>query len=338
VAGVVGCFAVSVFALLQAIRRTYSLQLWPDDVYLGLLVGLFLSLIASVAVGAWLVIAWMRGALPVSSIAPYRGTFLLLFLSVVVYLVFLQPFKMLYLVLYAGMVAGNLSVGVFLSMIMARRRWFARLERVALSICLGLLALEVGPRFLSLISGSPLLARSSSVDNTLRVHRFEPGEIFCGQPCNSLGFNDVEPTRSEGGQLALLIGDSFVVGVVPRPLHFSSVAEEALSGLEISCLGVNGAGPGEYLELLRNPGMQLRPDLVLVALFVGNDLADALRYRPEYPVLRAFLDRERLASVQVLGRVATFFRERGRSAATPGGGGRWGASRASDLRLSRERR
>ena len=94
---------------------------------------------------------------------------------------------------------------------------------------------------------------------------------------NSKGFKDVEfRTQTETGTQRILgLGDSFAFGVVPYRYNYLTLLEENLnlSGkkTEVINMGIVGTGPRDYLALLVNEGLSLRPDVVLVSFFIGND-------------------------------------------------------------------
>ena len=68
------------------------------------------------------------------------------------------------------------------------------------------------------------------------------------------------------------IGDSFSYGVVPHSYHFTTVAERELPGIQFYNMGYPNIGPIDYHYLLVNEALPLAPDLVVVQLFVGNDV------------------------------------------------------------------
>jgi lysophospholipase L1-like esterase len=89
---------------------------------------------------------------------------------------------------------------------------------------------------------------------------------------NSLGMRDDEPVPKKGRRV-LLLGDSFAMGYgVERGRLFADLLEKQLE------VDVVNAGTGGY-EIVQQPrvlaehGPQLKPDLVVYALYLGNDLA-----------------------------------------------------------------
>jgi lysophospholipase L1-like esterase len=76
----------------------------------------------------------------------------------------------------------------------------------------------------------------------------------------------------------VLVGDSFVEGVlVPQDALVSSELKRLL-GVEVANLGQSGYGPQQELAVVRRFGSQLKPRLVLWFFFEGNDLIDVPRY------------------------------------------------------------
>ena len=105
---------------------------------------------------------------------------------------------------------------------------------------------------------------------------------------NSKGFNDVEfkLQKDEGTYRILGLGDSFAFGVVPYRYNYLTLLEENLNNsgkkTELVNMGIPGIGPKDYLALLVNEGLELKPDMVLVSFFIGNDFSESLRVRRLY--------------------------------------------------------
>ncbi|HEY2748887.1 MAG TPA: hypothetical protein VGL86_29905, partial [Polyangia bacterium] len=134
---------------------------------------------------------------------------------------------------------------------------------------------------------------------------------FGGFPVNTRGFNDDEFVKNQGC-LVTAVGDSFTVGIVPHEFHFATVAERAL-GCPIDAIGVPAVGPEEYLLLERDEALPLEPDVVLVDLFVGNDIVDNLRGRDHFRGgMRRWLDRHDMLVYELPRRLAILARERRR--------------------------
>jgi len=97
---------------------------------------------------------------------------------------------------------------------------------------------------------------------------------------NSQGNRDAEVAVPKPPDVfrILLIGDSFTVGAnVQEAEAFGQVLERLLNEsagpkIEVVNTGVGGWSPFQYAQFLKNYGAQYEPDLVLVGLFVGNDV------------------------------------------------------------------
>ncbi len=88
------------------------------------------------------------------------------------------------------------------------------------------------------------------------------------------GFRNLEvPVSTE----VVALGDSNTWGVAARwdeswPSEFARK-----TGQRVYNLGMGGYGPVEYFHLLETKALSLNPDLVVVALFLGNDFFEAYR-------------------------------------------------------------
>jgi len=109
-------------------------------------------------------------------------------------------------------------------------------------------------------------------------YRGRPGAPHHGSTLNSRGFNDREHTIERPAEVMtriVALGDSFAFGVVPRPANYLTLIEQELSSagaVEIINLGVSGTEPRDYRAILVDEGLRFQPDLVLVSVYVGNDL------------------------------------------------------------------
>ena len=90
---------------------------------------------------------------------------------------------------------------------------------------------------------------------------------FCN-PAGHAGSEQVE---------IIVIGDSFTDCNVPPEQTWPALLE-VFSGRSVYNLGVGGIGPYEYIQILKRFGLQRRPRIVIMNIYEGNDLRDALRY------------------------------------------------------------
>ncbi len=112
--------------------------------------------------------------------------------------------------------------------------------------------------------------------NRTTGYRLKPGVYANGLRANSLGFADTEWTiEPPADRLRLAaLGDSFSVGVaVAYEDNYLTLLEQEL-GVEVCNFGVCGTGPREYRNLLASTVWQYRPDLILVPIFIGNDITE----------------------------------------------------------------
>jgi len=100
---------------------------------------------------------------------------------------------------------------------------------------------------------------------------------------NSLGLRGGETAlrKPDGTFRILALGDSFTFGQgVEEWQTWPSVLQERASAanghLDVINGGFTGLSPSGYLRYLRVRGLQLDPDLVIVQVFVGNDVVDEL--------------------------------------------------------------
>jgi hypothetical protein len=78
----------------------------------------------------------------------------------------------------------------------------------------------------------------------------------------------------------LFLGDSFVDKSTGGGFHRAIVERLRPAGLEIINLAVSGTGPEHYLDVLKEFGGAVEPDLTVVFYFAGNDLINVIRHTP----------------------------------------------------------
>lgn len=105
---------------------------------------------------------------------------------------------------------------------------------------------------------------------------------------DGLGFCNAPGDDSRLAQIQLVaIGDSFTVCYPPSPeLAWPSVLGRKAQ-LTAYNLGRGGYGPYEYVQLLRIIGLPKRPSLVVMQIYEGNDLRDAVWFHRYVAASRA---------------------------------------------------
>lgn len=149
------------------------------------------------------------------------------------------------------------------------------LDVLAMNAALVVILAEIGLRVVVAVWPPPLLVTSSITSQIRRdADRQLPGSLRFGFPMNRGGHYDTEfvVRFASRNRIVVSIGDSFSYGTVPHAYHFTTVAERELPGVEIHNMGYPGTGPGDYLYLLKHEALAVEPDLVVIQLFLGNDL------------------------------------------------------------------
>jgi hypothetical protein len=141
-----------------------------------------------------------------------------------------------------------------------------------------LLALVVGELFLRaafLVRGDALpwlYDKPSFWDRKIDFEAF-------GVTPNSLGYNDREFSVEKTGALRIVaVGDSFFVAAVPRPFGVIRQMEQRLAALredappEVYNFAIMATAPWDYLEILRQEALDFSPDVVVLGIYVANDI------------------------------------------------------------------
>ncbi|HYE86385.1 MAG TPA: hypothetical protein VEA16_08515 [Vicinamibacterales bacterium] len=180
-----------------------------------------------------------------------------------------------------------------------RRR---KLAVVAISTALSLIAAEVALRTVSprrtfdvLAGAYPAMFNASDVmPYRLRPNyqgRLATSEFDTGIRINSLGYRGPEFAVAKGrARRILVIGDSFTFGwgvnddeTYPARLQRLLPARMGSQQVEVINAGFAACySPDTYYLYLKNEGLALNPDAIVVGLFVGNDLDSDAAFENEW--------------------------------------------------------
>jgi hypothetical protein len=112
-------------------------------------------------------------------------------------------------------------------------------------------------------------------DSSYNRYRGKPHVMLYGYKLNASGFNDTEFTAKSGDYRIIGLGDSFAFGIVPQGDTYLTKLEkklnDSLGHVSLFNMGISQTNPGDYYSILTNEGANLKPDLVLLSFFIGND-------------------------------------------------------------------
>lgn len=187
------------------------------------------------------------------------------------------------------------------------------LDIVVFDLALVLFLTEASLRVLAGVWSSPLLATVDAGAERVLAHSRRPaGVLHWAYPTNRGGHYDEEFTEKRPGEtLVACIGDSFSFSAVPHYWHYTTICERLLPGTRIHNLGAPGVGPPEYEILLTTEALPLRPDVAVIAVFVGNDVAHlGSGAEARRGGLRSWLDRGENRTWTLIDRLARIRAER----------------------------
>lgn len=127
-----------------------------------------------------------------------------------------------------------------------------------------------GPPFYIYLEGRNYVGRADPVDVATGgvVERQMDDAGFCN-PAVGTGRATID---------VVMIGDSMTYCTLVDPKDTFTAQIEEQTGLMTYNLGVGGIGPYEELVLLRKFGLSLKPRIVVLNIYEGNDVRDILRY------------------------------------------------------------
>jgi hypothetical protein len=172
--------------------------------------------------------------------------------------------------------------------------WLFRATLIGLGLLIPFVVLELGFRFFGpFLPGEYRLGVEREFDPVLGW-RNTPGfrggartsEFTVQVAINSHGLRDEERpyARPPGGRRILVLGDSFVAAahvnleqMMSKQLQGLLRAGEPARPIEVVNAGVSGYGQAQEYLYLDTEGFKYSPDLVVVVVFLGNDLIDNVR-------------------------------------------------------------
>jgi len=237
-----------------------------------------------------------------------RSLFVAVVLGVLAYAFLGQPFQVHKLVLFGTVwLAAWLVLRPLAARLLGPRA--ALLSLIAWNLCLVLVVTEAGLELAVRRWPSPLFAHiNKQVEALVRIKTQDPGWTFMGFPFNSRGWYDDELGSGAPSFRVVSIADSFAWGAVPHHFHFTTVCERLVPGTDVVNMGYSGTGPDVYDHLLRYHALPLSPQLIVVTIFVGNDLAELIQRDP-HPQLSRFFDRDNLLVLEIPRRALVLARE-----------------------------
>lgn len=162
------------------------------------------------------------------------------------------------------------------------------------SLVVGLLLFEFGVRLLApqnLINNEPIYRYDPHLEKRLipEAHfEFATPEYRYVVETNALGFRDryhpVDPPPKT--RRILILGDSFTYGPgVAQDRIFPALLEQNLNAggqqhFEVMAMACGGYGPEHYRAALTHLGLHYDPDIVVLAIYVDNDVTESLDLTP----------------------------------------------------------
>ena len=147
-------------------------------------------------------------------------------------------------------------------------------------LILNIVIIELGLRLFNYLHPTSVFHRED-----YNQYRGVPLSDNYGYQLNSQGFKDVEyaKDKTQGTYRIVGVGDSFTFGVPPYPYNFLTLLEDSLNAMpalppvELINMGISSTGPPDYLALVTDEVLALKPDMVLLSFFIGNDIKESSR-------------------------------------------------------------
>ena len=189
--------------------------------------------------------------------------------------------------LYKGVLLAA-AVG-FGALCLAPLSWNQKALTLLISVGLSLVVAEFvlrgvfGPRFLQFQRDDRVLYRLVPGVERIAVLNPMDGGAVIRYRINNQGFRGAELARPGESMRVLVYGDSFIQGdYSPTEETFTEQLKRRLArktgkSIEVVNAGVIGYGPDQELRRMEEELPTLKPNLVIVAIFAGNDFGDLIR-------------------------------------------------------------
>jgi hypothetical protein len=295
-----GSLALTIYAGLRINREWRDLARSAGPVGAAVVASLLACAVAAEAFSA-VSICRRRSGLSASG---WRWSICWLVMAWIVWLALFPTLHQLTLEIYAGFACGLWAIAAAWFPRWGGR-WSRACEATAWNLCLLAVGMELGLRATATLFPSPLFSQAEA-DAAEKIARFKfpAGSKMLGYTFNNQGYYDKSFDDLPPGRRRIAVAsDSFGVGVVPYPLHFTTTCEKELPNTDVLNFGIAGIGPEEYAHLIRTEVLPLGPDAIVLCLFVGNDVIESKVERKRLVVLRSWLERDRLISGVLVGRL-----------------------------------
>jgi len=169
-----------------------------------------------------------------------------------------------------------------------RGRWWKPLDIICMNLILVLFFGETSLMLFNAVRPSMLFyTQSSNILNRMESLRWGRGASYFNFRMNSQEYHDEEFFQAADPDLVIgLLADSFGLGVVPYEYNFVTLAERTLqqrldttyNRIAVHNFGVPATAMSEYAFLLETEVLPTNPALVVVCLFIGNDVIESQHF------------------------------------------------------------
>lgn len=91
---------------------------------------------------------------------------------------------------------------------------------------------------------------------------------------NSHGFRDIDRNYNKTLNRIAVVGDSFIFGHVEFNNTLSQNLQYILNNTEVLTFGLGSYDPNDYYNLITREVYKYNPDLIILSIYVGNDIRD----------------------------------------------------------------